>query len=506
MGATAPASAREALDMVRAGLGYLAAAGAAQLPAATQAECLRELEQHDAMATAARAGFLAAFTAGQGPAGDGDYSAVSWLIHRTGITRGAAVGHTAWAKRVATHPRVLAALAAGQVSESAGRVICLWTGKLPQEYRDAGDEQLLAAFAGGLGLADLAGLFAEMYVRARGDLPDQDPGREFADREVKLATTIGGAGVLHGDLTAGCAAAVAAVLDALAAPAGKEDDRTQGQRYHDALAEAMRRLTAANLLPERAGQPVKAWAHISLADLMLLDADSALQDQWTGQVRARWAARRAHAAETGASDGAWLDGDAAAAIACDAAMAPIVTGDVNVDALEDLVRLCVELDKLRQGGDSPAAPAPPRPGPPLEQAVIGKAVDLLSGPGGLASFLRRRELGARLGGPSLPLDIGYAETVPAGIRNAVLLRDRHCQWAGGCHQPAGACEVHHTKHKARGGTTSVKDCVLLCSFHHQVVIHRWGWTLVVNPDGTTSAWNKNKTKVLHSHGPPARAG
>ena len=131
---------------------------------------------------------------------------------------------------------------------------------------------------------------------------------------------------------------------------------------------------------------------------------------------------------------------------------------------------------------------------------------LLSGPGGLASFLRRRQLGVRLGGPSLPLDIGYAETIPAGIRNAVLLRDRHCQWAGGCTQPAGACEVHHTKHKADGGKTSVTDCVLLCPFHHQVVIHRWGWTLVVNPDGTTSAWNKNKTKVLHSHGPPARAG
>ena len=240
MGATAPADAREALDMVRAGLGYLAAADATQLPAAVQAGCLRELEQHDAMATAARAGFLAAFTAGQGHAGDGDYSAVSWLMHRTGITRGAAVGHTAWAKRVASHPRVLAALAAGQVSESVARAIGLWAGKLPQQYRDAGDEQLLAAAAGGLGLADLAGLFAEMYVRARGDVPDQDPGREFADREVKLATTIGGAGVVHGDLTAGCAAAVAAVLDALGAPAGAEDDRTKGQRYHDALAEAMR--------------------------------------------------------------------------------------------------------------------------------------------------------------------------------------------------------------------------------------------------------------------------
>ena len=113
---------------------------------------------------------------------------------------------------------------------------------------------------------------------------------------------------------------------------------------------------------------------------------------------------------------------------------------------------------------------------------------------------------ARLNGPSLPLDIGYSESIPAGIRNAVTLRDRHCQWAGRCDQPAEACQVHHTKHKADGGPTSVKDCVLLCWFHHQIVIHRWGWTLVLNPDGTTTAWNKDKTKELHSHGPPVRPG
>jgi len=262
----------------------------------------------------------------------------------------------------------------------------------------------------------------------------------------------------------------------------------------------MRRLVAARLLPERAGQPVKVWAHISLADLLRLDGSSALQEEWTAKVRARWAAHRAIASETGASDGAWLDGDAAEAIACDAAMAPIVTGDVNVDALEDLVRLCVELDARRRDGTRDAAWAA------IEQAVIGKAVDLLSGPGGLASFLRRRQLGARLSGPSLPLDIGYSENIPTGIRNAVTLRDKHCQWAGRCDQPAEACQVHHTKHKANGGPTSVKDCVLLCWFHHQCVIHRWGWTLVLNPDGTTTAWNKDKTKVLHSHGPPVRPG
>jgi hypothetical protein len=172
------------------------------------------------------------------------------------------------------------------------------------------------------------------------------------------------------------------VLDALSAPGGVEDDRSQAQRYHDALQEAMQRLVTANLVPERAGQPVKVWAHISLADLMLLDADSALQEQWTEHVRARWAAHRAAASETGANDGVWLDGDAAEGIACDAAMAPIVTGDVNVDALEDLVRLCVELDARRDSARDAAWAA-------LEQAVIGKAVDLLSGPGGLASFLIR---------------------------------------------------------------------------------------------------------------------
>ena len=348
--APAFASVREALDMVHAGLGYLAAADPAQLSATTQAECLRELEQADAVATAARASFLTGFTAGQGYADDGDYNAVAWLMHRTGITRGAAVGHTAWAKRTGTHPKVLAALATRQVSESVGRLICLWTSRLPEKFRDESDELLIAAAAAGLRLEDLAALSAEMYERARGDLPDEDPDRDFADRGLKLATTFGGAGVVHGDLTPECAAAVAAVLDALSAPAGAEDDRTRDQRYHDALQEAMRRLVAAGLLPERAGQPVKIWAHISLADLLRLNGSSALQEQWTAQVRAQWAARRAAASETGSDGGAWLDGDAAEAIACDAAMAPIVTGEVNVEALEDLVRLCVEL-----GGRRPTA-------------------------------------------------------------------------------------------------------------------------------------------------------
>jgi hypothetical protein len=239
---TAPAfaSVSEAIDMARAALGYLAAADATALAAAEQAECLRGLEQTDAISTAVRASFLCAFTAGQGYAADADYSPRAWLMHKTGITRGAAACHIAWAKRAVSHPQVVAALAAGEPSESYGRTICAWTDKLPEGCRPAADAILLSAAKAGMDLRDLAGLAAEIYERSRAGLPDEDPARAFEDRGVRLETTFQGAGVLTGDLTPECAAFVGTVLEALAAPAGAEDDRTREQRYHDALQEAMR--------------------------------------------------------------------------------------------------------------------------------------------------------------------------------------------------------------------------------------------------------------------------
>jgi hypothetical protein len=62
----APASTAEAVKMVLTGLSYLAAADPTAMAAQAQAECLQALEQGDAIATAARARILAAFTAGQG--------------------------------------------------------------------------------------------------------------------------------------------------------------------------------------------------------------------------------------------------------------------------------------------------------------------------------------------------------------------------------------------------------------------------------------------------------
>jgi len=162
----------------------------------------------------------------------------------------------------------------------------------------------------------------------------------------------------------------------------------------------MRWLLAAGLLPERAGQPVKAVVHMSLADLMRLDGSSALMEEWSAQVRAQWAAARAVASASGSDGGAWLDDEAAVAFTCDASATPVVTGDVDLGALEDLIRLCTELGQLHRDTAAGGNPDTARSEDALTQAIIGKAVDLLSGPGGLASFLRRlRPARGRLRGP-----------------------------------------------------------------------------------------------------------
>ncbi len=62
----------------------------------------------------------------------------------------------------------------------------MWTDRLPESWRRAADEILIAAAKAGMDLRDLAGLAEEIHARSR---PDEDPGQAFEDRPVHLATT-----------------------------------------------------------------------------------------------------------------------------------------------------------------------------------------------------------------------------------------------------------------------------------------------------------------------------
>jgi hypothetical protein len=126
-----PATAGEALSAISAGLGWLAAADAASLTTAEQADCLRALERAASVHTAARARVLAAFYNQDGYADDGHGSARTWLRWQTRVTGGAAAGAIGWMRRLRAHPAVADALAAAEISESWARQICEWSDALP---------------------------------------------------------------------------------------------------------------------------------------------------------------------------------------------------------------------------------------------------------------------------------------------------------------------------------------------------------------------------------------
>ena len=121
--------------------------------------------------------------------------------------------------------------------------------------------------------------------------------------------------------------------------------------------------------------------------------------------------------------------------------------DTRVDAQIPLSALR-GIDGAHDGGGGPGQPPGeaarsqwPQSLPSHEQeellyAVARLAIDFVSGPGGVASALRRSLLGAQLNGKSVPLDVGYSDHIPEAIRRAVIRRDKHCAWPGGCDRPA----------------------------------------------------------------------
>ncbi len=638
----------EAMDLVRAGLGYLAQQDVASLPTVTQARLLRELERAESQHTAARARVLSVFDGQWGFRDDGHGGPHPWLTWQTRVTGKAASGAVGWMHRLQAHPVVWEALAAGTVSASYARKICEWAGMLPVMLRDAGAQILVDAAAGGADLDDLSGMAEDMFSRCAPPDRDVDEDARFRDRFFRLTRLFQGHGRADGDLTPECLAALTEVLDTLGKKGGPEDNRTAGQRRHDALEEAMRLLLASGCLPERAGQPAQVQLHLGLDELLSMPGAAQAARAWLedhlgtppaadqpagdrpgadpygsdqpggdlsrgepggrdpsrdepggadqpdgepggadqagcpgggspglggarpGQGSPFWpdaqdlfswpdprAARRFAA---GAGEPGWLTGKAAEAYSCDAKIAPMVCGHLDRNALAravtallagDLANLVTDADPVpvpgprcqcdehpaprrapipgalpstgQPGGATPAGPVPPGTAVPgtapsssaagtaaltpgslarLQDTLLRYAVSLLSGPAGLASYLRTQLTGEFFPSASLPLDLGEpTEQVPPHLRRAVIKRDRHCSFPG-CTAPPVRCHVHHLIPRSKGGPTRLDNLTLLCSFHHLVVIHRWGWALTLHADGTTTAKSPDGIRTLHSHGPP----
>ena len=496
-------SVADALRAARAAAAFLNSPAAADLDGPARGEALEALGAITSLLGAAANAILRRFDAADDHDADGHASSAAWLAARNRLGRKDAKAAVRQMRLLARHPHLDAATATGAITISWAKEIAGWTGRIdhPELQREA-DQILADAAAAGADLDDLKLLAQAAYEawRAQEPDPDDDPrGKGFADRHLHLDTTLDGAGRIGGDLTPECAAAVTAVLEALGKNRGPEDLRTAGQRYHDALQEACELLIRAKMVPDRAGADTRVDVVIPLRDLLDLDGASIVEDTWL----------RARAGQHG-----YLAGKDAEAIACDALLVPVVTGSPDWTVIAQMITLITDAYRHARprppgqdaAGHDDQRPSP-RPLPPeaweaLQYALAKLAIQFVSGPGALASALRRSLLGAPLNTKSVPLDIGHSRTIPEPIRRAVTLRDKHCAWPGGCDRRPAASDVHHTTRQKDGGPTSVKDCSLLCNFHHDICIHRHGWTFELLPDGSTRATSPDGKTTLRSHPPP----
>ena len=512
---TAPryGNAGEAIGVITSGMEFLAGLDCSGLPAAVKADTLKGLERADALETVARAHLVWSFDKNADYESWGQRSMRAWLVNEAGLTKGEAGACRKWTRTVLEHPAVAALMADGLITKSWLAKITAVTGKI-REDRRAEAEQLIAQTArdARLGPRDLWRLANEIRDRAPAEDPrDDDPDRGFGDRSLRLELTLDGAGSLTGQLSPECAAAFGSLVRRFAVKCGTEDTRTQPQRQHDALMQMCLRLLGSDLsAPTAGGAAAQMLVLTSLSDLYALDDGSAVQQLWTDRAAAWFAGQHATSADDAGDGAAWLGGAAARSLACDAALFPVVTGHVDTQHLDDLIAQCVQIRRAQAGEEfTPDRGAHQARIAEMMREILGTCAKILGGEPGLAAHLRRNLLGhTGLGGRSLPLDVGDRDDIPWQIRRAVTVRDAGtCQWPRGCGEPAYAYHPHHLVPRALHGPTCTANLLTLCYFHHEIAVHRWGWTVKLHGDGTATARSPDAAILRGAaRPPPARPG
>ena len=493
------ASMADALRVGDAVARYLNSPAAADLEGAARGEALEALGAITSLLGAAANGLLRRFDADDGHDADGYASAAAWLAAKNHLGRKDAKAAVRQMRLLARHPLLDAATAAGAITVSWAKEIAAWTGRIDHEELQAeADRILLDAAAAGRGpgrpedprAGRLRGLARpgarprrrppRPRVRRPVPAPGHHPRRRRAgqrgpDPGVRRGGHRGAGGAGQEPRPGGHAHRRAALPrrppGRLRAAHPRQDGARPGGSRHP------RRRDHPPVRPPGDGRRVRHRGHLAPRPRRRARLPG-------GQRRRGDRVRRPP--RPGRDRQPRLGAD-------------------QPDHHPGRRRLRARRRRPARAA-RPAQPQPP-PLPPgqwqdLQYALARLAISFVSGPGAVASALRRGLLGAPLNGKSVILDVGYADTIPESIRRAVIARDKGCAWPGGCDRRPAACDVHHVKHKKHGGKTSTTDCVMLCQYHHDICVHRLGWEIELLPDGSTRATSPDRQTVLRSHGPP----
>ncbi|MGH2557072.1 MAG: DUF222 domain-containing protein [Actinomycetota bacterium] len=328
---------------------------------------------------------------------DGHLSTASWLVASFGISWGQARGQVRLARSLQDMPKTMEALASGEVSSSAVRILASAHDAHPEAFPEHEEVLLEAAQSHTVRELDHVTRYWAQALDTEQALRDQDDMRDR--RRLHVSATVFGMVRVDGDLDPETGETLISALRAVqdAEVRAGEVMRTPAQRRADALGEICRQWLDFADRPTIAGER----PHVTVTvDLEALEGRSGVSEfDHTGPILPEVARR----------------------IACDASIARVITR-----------------------------------------------------------------------GRSEPLDVGRrTPVVPAPLRRAVVVRDRHCRFPC-CDRPQAWCDAHHLIHWADGGPTALSNLVLLCRRHHTMVHQPEGfWAELVagrpvfrRPDGS----------------------
>jgi Domain of unknown function (DUF222)/HNH endonuclease len=241
---------------------------------------LDELERASRVLEAERSRRLAEFERRRAFATDGHLSTSSWLAHRQGLARSVADGVVRRATALAEMPGVAEALGAGEVSESAVRVLVSAREACPEAFEKS--EAALVEASRTMPVGELRRVVDTWRIAAdpRRALEDED--QLFERRSLNVSPTLGGTVRVDGELDPETGqtliTALRAVTDVEARAASGSDTRSPAQRRADALGEVCRQWLGSLDRPIVAGERPHVVVTMDLASLAARAGRSALED------------------------------------------------------------------------------------------------------------------------------------------------------------------------------------------------------------------------------------
>src|ERR1700737_5050041 len=165
-------------------------------------------------------------------------TAATWISRTCNMSVTAAADRLRVGKQLESLPKVAAALSTGEIGYQSASLLCHlrdWLG----EKRELFDEEEMLGYARDYSVFHLRKLCNGAKHAADPARFFEEAGAHYTRRRLHVSVMPDGMDAVDGILDPECAAAFKTATDPLSKRRGEEDDRSGGQRTHDALAEVL---------------------------------------------------------------------------------------------------------------------------------------------------------------------------------------------------------------------------------------------------------------------------